>query len=109
MKKYIVLLFLAVLALPACNDMLDLRDNGTTDMSQVFSDRDKTRGYINACYNYVVGPQVRAGSFTGRLPGVASLPFDSLFPGAPPSARRSFPTEKSPKKNKYNIINMAYL
>ena len=51
MKKYIVLLFMAVLALPACNEMLDLRDNGTTDMSQVFTDRDKTRGYINSCYN----------------------------------------------------------
>ena len=64
MKKYIVLLFMAVLALPACNEMLDLRDNGTTDMSQVFTDRDKTRGYINSCYNYVVAPQLRAGSFT---------------------------------------------
>ena len=73
MKKYIVLLFLAVLALPACNDMLDLRDNGTTDMSQVFSDRDKTRGYINSCYNYVVAPQLRAGSFTDDAQDAQSI------------------------------------
>lgn len=64
MKKYIVFLMLAAFLLPACNKMLDLRDNGTTDMSQVFSDRNKTRGYINACYNYIVGTNLRVGSFT---------------------------------------------
>ncbi len=64
MKKYIVLLLLAVFALPACNDMLDLRDNGTTDMGQVFADRNMTRGYINSCYNYIGGLDLRAGSFS---------------------------------------------
>lgn len=64
MKRYIVILLLAALAFPACNDMLELRDNGTTDMGNVFADRNQTRGYINSCYNYVVHPQLRAGSFT---------------------------------------------
>ena len=64
MKKYIVILLLAALAFPACNKMLDLRDNGTTDMGNVFSDRNQTRGYINSCYNYVQTPGLRAGSFT---------------------------------------------
>lgn len=64
MKRYIVILLLAALAFPACNDLLELRDNGTTDMGNVFADRNQTRGYINSCYNYVVHPQLRAGSFT---------------------------------------------
>ncbi len=64
MKKYIAFLLFGALALTACNDALELRDNGTTDMSQVFSDANKTRGYLNSCYNYITGTQVRAGSFT---------------------------------------------
>ena len=64
MKKYIALLICAVLLVPACNDALDLRDNGTTDMSKVFGERNATRGYINSCYNYITGTNVRAGSFT---------------------------------------------
>ena len=64
MKKYIALLICAVLLVPACNDALDLRDNGTTDMSKVFGERNATRGYINSCYNYITGTQLRAGSFT---------------------------------------------
>ena len=64
MKKYIALLICGVLLVPACNDALDLRDNGTTDMSKVFGERNATRGYINSCYNYITGTQLRAGSFT---------------------------------------------
>ncbi|MBQ6287301.1 MAG: RagB/SusD family nutrient uptake outer membrane protein [Bacteroidales bacterium] len=79
MKKYIAFLLLAAFLLPACNDMLELRDNGTTDMSRVFSDRNMTRGYINACYNYVVGTNLRVGSYTDDAQDAQSITSGSRY------------------------------
>lgn len=55
MKTHILSLFLlAALAMTSCNDRIDLRSNGTTTMSEVFKDRNMTRGYLNGCYNSVL-------------------------------------------------------
>lgn len=66
MKKFriLILAMAAAAALSACQDSLDLRTNGTIDMSEVFKDRNRTRGYLNACYNYIKDPSVNVGSFT---------------------------------------------
>lgn len=66
MKKFriLILAMAAAAALSACQDSLDLRTNGTTDMSEVFKDRNMTRGYLNACYSYIADPSVNVGSFT---------------------------------------------
>ena len=66
MKKFriLILAMAAVAALSACQDALDLRSNGTIDMSEVFKDRNRTKGYLNACYNYIKNPSVNVGSFT---------------------------------------------
>ena len=66
MKKFriLILAMAAAAALSACQDSLDLRTNGTIDMSAVFKDRNRTRGYLNACYNYIKDPSVNVGSFT---------------------------------------------
>lgn len=66
MKKFriLILAMAAAAALSACQDALDLRTNGTIDMSEVFKDRNRTRGYLNACYNYIKDPSVNVGSFT---------------------------------------------
>lgn len=53
MKKYIFLFF-AIIASGfffSCSDTLDLQKDGRIDMSAVFSDRYKTMGYLNSCYN----------------------------------------------------------
>lgn len=66
MKKFriLILAMAAAAALSACQDALDLRTNGTIDMSEVFKDYNRTRGYLNACYNYIKDPSVNVGSFT---------------------------------------------
>ena len=66
MKKFriLILALAAAAAFSACQDALDLRSNGTIDMSEVFKDRNRTRGYLNACYNYIKDPSVNVGSFT---------------------------------------------
>ena len=55
MKKFriLILALAATAAFSACQDALDLRSNGTIDMSEVFKDRNRTKGYLNACYNYI--------------------------------------------------------
>ena len=66
MKKFriLILALAATAAFSACQDALDLRSNGTIDMSEVFKDRNRTKGYLNACYNYIKNPSVNVGSFT---------------------------------------------
>jgi hypothetical protein len=44
--------------------MLDLDSNGTITMDEVFGDRNRTRGYLNSCYNHRPGQYLYAGSFT---------------------------------------------
>ncbi|MGN0202420.1 MAG: RagB/SusD family nutrient uptake outer membrane protein [Candidatus Cryptobacteroides sp.] len=66
MKKYYILfsIFVASFALSACQEQLDLRSNGTIDMSEVWTDRNRTKGYINACYNYIPGNSIDYAAFT---------------------------------------------
>ncbi len=66
MKKFsILILALAAAAVfSACQDELDLRTNGTIDMSEVFKDRNRTKGYLNACYGYVKNPYIHVGAYT---------------------------------------------
>lgn len=66
MKKYyiLILVLVASLGLSSCQDKFDLRSNGTIDMKDVFKDRNRTKGYLNSCYNYVPGFDIYAGSFS---------------------------------------------
>ena len=34
----------------SCNKQLDLQSDGRITMDQVFSDYNRTRGYLNSCY-----------------------------------------------------------
>ncbi len=66
MKKYIFL-FLTIVALgilSSCNDQLDLDPDGRITMEQVFSERYRTMGYLNSCYNnYCPEPHMDRSSF----------------------------------------------
>ncbi|MGN1215653.1 MAG: RagB/SusD family nutrient uptake outer membrane protein, partial [Candidatus Cryptobacteroides sp.] len=66
MKKYYILfsILVASFALSACQEQLDLRSNGTIDMTEVWKDRNRTRGYLNACYNYIPGNSIDYAAYT---------------------------------------------
>ena len=50
MKRNIIMLSVAaVLGLMSCNKQLDLPSDGRITMDQVFSDYNRTRGYLNSC------------------------------------------------------------
>lgn len=54
MNKYIKLfmLSLSLVSVTACNDTLDVDNDGHTTADQIWTDRNKTRGYLNDCYNH---------------------------------------------------------
>lgn len=64
MKKILFILILFAYGLTSCEDMLDLKSNGTITMDEVFTDRNRTRGYLNSCYSYRPGTYLYAGSYT---------------------------------------------
>ena len=66
MKKHIYLLFAAFVAggLSSCKDALDLPDDGRISYESIWSDRNRTIGYLNTCYNYVSGPNFGVISYT---------------------------------------------
>ncbi len=66
MKKYILIFFAIVASgfLNSCNEQLDLPTDGRISMDQVFSDRNRTRGYLNSCYGYCPAPYMDRSSFT---------------------------------------------
>ena len=66
MKKHIYLLFAAFVAggLSSCKDALDLPDDGRISYESIWSDRNRTIGYLNTCYNYVSGPSCGVISYT---------------------------------------------
>jgi hypothetical protein len=52
MKYKIFFAIFVVAALTACNDMLELQNDGRTSMDKVFTNRNGVRGFLNTCYNY---------------------------------------------------------
>ncbi|MBE8713724.1 RagB/SusD family nutrient uptake outer membrane protein [Sphingobacterium hungaricum] len=48
----------------SCNKQLDLPLDGRITMEEVFSDYNRTRGYLNSCYGYAVSPILSRSSFT---------------------------------------------
>jgi len=66
MKKYyiFILALVASAVLSSCNKQLELRTNGTTDMSAVFASRNMTRGYLNACYSYISNQPLYVSGWT---------------------------------------------
>lgn len=48
----------------SCNEQLDLPTDGRIDLDEVFSDYNRTRGYLNSCYGYCPEPYMDRASFT---------------------------------------------
>ncbi|KAA0991233.1 RagB/SusD family nutrient uptake outer membrane protein [Dyadobacter aurulentus] len=79
MKKYkILLLTCSVVAmLVSCNEKLDLPSDGRITMDQVFSDYNRTRGYLNSCYGFTPKPYMDRASFTDEAQDA-----DDITPGS---------------------------
>ena len=78
MKKYKI--FTAILAtglLFSCNKQLDLPTDGRITMDQVFSDYNRTRGYLNSCYGFSPAPYMDRASFTDEAQDA-----DDITPGS---------------------------
>lgn len=78
MKKLrIFTVLLATFLLFSCNDKLDLQTDGRITMDQVFSDYNRTRGYLNSCYGYCPAPYMDRASFTDEAQDA-----DDVTPGS---------------------------
>ena len=79
MKKYKLLLLTSAITglLAACNEQLDLPTDGRITMDQVFSDYNRTRGYLNSCYGFVPKPYMDRASFTDEAQDA-----DDITPGS---------------------------
>jgi len=49
--KYKISVILCTLVLTACSDLLDIPKDGRIPFEDIFKDRDKTRGYLNSCFD----------------------------------------------------------
>lgn len=81
MKKIIILSLLAAwgLSFTSCNDDLDLKSDGSITMADVFNDRNRTRGYLNGCYDHTPGVHPDAGSFTDDAQDSDDITSGSIF------------------------------
>lgn len=61
----------------SCNKQLDLPTDGRITMDQVFSDYNRTRGYLNSCYGYCPAPYMDRASFTDEAQDA-----DDITPGS---------------------------
>lgn len=79
MKKYFILLLTIVATgfLNSCNEQLDLPNDGRITMSEVFNDLNRTRGYLNSCYNYCPAPIMDRSSFSDEAQDA-----DDITPGS---------------------------
>jgi len=66
MKNYIFICYLifAIGFLFSCDDKLDLESDGRITMDDVFSDYNRTRGYLSSCYGYCPAPYMDRSSYT---------------------------------------------
>lgn len=79
MKKYKSILFaLATTGLLfSCQEQLELPSDGRITMDQVFSDYNRTRGYLNSCYGNTPVPYMDRASFTDEAQDA-----DDVTPGS---------------------------
>lgn len=70
---------LAAILLFSCNEQLDLPSDGRITMEQVFSDYNRTRGYLNSCYGHVPALFMDRAAFTDEAQHVNDVEAGSSF------------------------------
>lgn len=79
MNRYnkILLTFFTCGILFSCHEQLDLPSDGRITMDEVFSDYNRTRGYLNSCYGHAPKPYMDRASFTDEAQDA-----DDITPGS---------------------------
>jgi hypothetical protein len=80
--KRIKRLFLAIVIpslMFSCQKQLDLPTDGRITLDQVFSDYNRTRGYLNSCYGYVPAPYMDRASFSDEAEDADDVTANSKF------------------------------
>lgn len=67
------------LLLLSCNEQLDLPSDGRITMDQVFSDYNRTRGYLNSCYGHCPPTHIDRASYTDEAQHVLGSEPDNQF------------------------------
>jgi hypothetical protein len=80
MKKYIIFFTLVIGAFfVSCSDMLELDNDGRITMDEVFKTRNGVQGYLNACYNYRIGPSFDRAALTDDAQNSDDMYGSSLY------------------------------
>lgn len=81
MKTYhiFIILIVGMLTFTSCNDTLTLQNDGHMTMTGVFTERNSTMGYLNACYNYREGMPLDISSLTDESEDARSLRAGSSY------------------------------
>ncbi|MEX2591429.1 MAG: hypothetical protein WD426_01560, partial [Anditalea sp.] len=61
--KNIIIYLISILSF-SCHEQLDLPSDGRITMEEVFSDYNRTRGYLNSCYGHAPKPYMDRASFS---------------------------------------------
>ncbi|MDP4206632.1 MAG: hypothetical protein Q8859_11645, partial [Bacteroidota bacterium] len=111
MKKYIFIFFAIVASglFTSCNDQLDLQTDGRISMSEVFTDRYRTMGYLNSCYGHCPGPYMDRASLTDEAEdaddNTSGSRYNPWYNGAVTASNYgSFSTDGSPYEQVYQGI-----
>ena len=109
MKAKIILLSVVVLGLMSCNKQLDLPSDGRITMDQVFSDYNRTRGYLNSCYGYLPTLSMDRASLSDEAEDANDVTsgskFDMWYSGnLTPSNYGTFSSDGSPWTSLYEGI-----
>ena len=75
-------IFTAIFAtclLLSCNDKLDLQTDGRITKDQVFTDYNRTRGYLNSCYGFCPAPYMDRASYTDEAQDADDVTPDSKY------------------------------
>jgi len=80
MKKInILLVVLLTIGLVSCQKQLDLPSDGRITLDQVFSDYNRTRGYLNSCYGYTPKPYMDRASFSDEAQDAVDITPESKY------------------------------
>ena len=79
MNRYskILVPLIASMLIFSCHEQLDLPSDGRITMDEVFSDYNRTRGYLNSCYGHAPKPYMDRASFTDEAQDA-----DDITPGS---------------------------
>src|SRR3546814_272191 len=75
----ILIMSIVAMLLISCNEQLDLPTDGRITMDQVFSDYNRTRGYLNSCYGHCPPPHMNRSSYTDEAQNVYGSEPDNQF------------------------------